>query len=653
MDILTETKLKFPRLKRVVLTNFSLFKLIPEITVIFSDGVSCLAGANGLGKSTFIAAINYALTGRVPDPARKYESVNEYYRFTENFSGKFFEGRISETDRESSQIEVEFTIDQTVFRVVRGMFEPNQIRELEIRENDGINETPASFTPGDLQQKYAEKITECIGLDKFEQFVFLQLFVCTFDERRHLIFWDDPVLQQILFLTFGFNAEIAKRADELWRSSNKEDSIARNRNYQATEMKKQLQQLIQEAKKEKGVDDDLRTHHEQLVEVADVARQKKGALELQISDAKLKRADLSSRYSSLQNEYNSLFERRVKAKSGLRYHPLIVQSINEHRCGLCGQEGSDNIEFLKTNIEGGVCPLCGGSLEVEPLTPLIDGLKKIESQMQDIKNILAETDIKIERVKSENSIINDELSKAINALEEFETQNDKVMWAKDPTQGDLEGIIKSYKKQIEAFQRQRDEARERRNRIRDELAELQRRLSDQYYQVENSFVPIFKELSHAFLGLDLDIRMETRQGQIGLAVEVEGQVRRSLNELSESQRFFVDIALRMALSQFLSDEKAKASMFIDTPEGSLDAAYESRAGEMFARFVESGHPIIMTANINTSQLLRRLAKRCGTEKMQLLRMIEWTELSEVQEQEEDTFEQAYKLIQRALEGDEQ
>ncbi|MBX4159251.1 hypothetical protein K4A07_19200, partial [Lactiplantibacillus plantarum] len=104
---------------------------------------------------------------------------------------------------------------------------------------------------------------------------------------------------------------------------------------------------------------------------------------------------------------------------------------------------------------------------------------------------------------------------------------------------------------------------------------------------------------------------------------------------------FIDIALRMSLAQQMSIETDRATLFIDTPEGSLDIAYEDRAGEMFARFVESGHSILMTANINTSLLLKTLATKCGSEFMALSQMTGWTELSDVQQNASDLFHQAY------------
>ncbi len=69
---------------------------------------------------------------------------------------------------------------------------------------------------------------------------------------------------------------------------------------------------------------------------------------------------------------------------------------------------------------------------------------------------------------------------------------------------------------------------------------------------------------------------------------------------------------------------------------------------MFARFVSDDHRILMTANINTSQLLLRLAERCGRKRMKLVRMTQWAELSEVQLAEESLFDEAFEAIEERL-----
>ena len=104
----------------------------------------------------------------------------------------------------------------------------------------------------------------------------------------------------------------------------------------------------------------------------------------------------------------------------------------------------------------------------------------------------------------------------------------------------------------------------------------------------------------------------------------------------------------MALAEHMVGTGSHSSLLVDTPEGSLDIAYEARAGDMFADYVERSNQIVMTANINASQLLRRLAERCGSDEMELVRMTEWTPLSEVQASEEDLFDRAFGEIEKAL-----
>ena len=161
-------------------------------------------------------------------------------------------------------------------------------------------------------------------------------------------------------------------------------------------------------------------------------------------------------------------------------------------------------------------------------------------------------------------------------------------------------------------------------------------------------MPAFRRLAKSFIGLDLDISLQQMGDVYDLSLEMLGTRRESSTELSESQRFFVEIALKMAMAQYMCSEDSSADLLIDTPEGSLDIAYEARAGDMFANFVEAGYNLIITANINSSQLLLRLAGRCKTERMELVRMTDWAPLTEVQASEENLFNLAYTRIEEQL-----
>ena len=73
-----------PKIQEIVINEFSLYKLKSEIVLDMNDGVFCLAGANGLGKSTFISILSYALTGIVVDPKKNFASVNSIPKFFKN-----------------------------------------------------------------------------------------------------------------------------------------------------------------------------------------------------------------------------------------------------------------------------------------------------------------------------------------------------------------------------------------------------------------------------------------------------------------------------------------------------------------------------------------------------------------------------------------
>ena len=274
MPIPQLSKLKLPTIDSVKMENFSLFLSEPTIEVDMIEGVFCLAGANGLGKSTFLASTNYALTGIVSDPKRGFDSVDEYYKYNLKYASSFFSGRISESDRDLAQITIAFHIGDYSYSITRGMFEPESLRRFKLLEND--NGTSISVINTDnmsgeeLNEAYCQQITTHSGLANFQQFVFLQHFVFTFDESRRLLFWDQKVLEQALHLCFGLDYNDAQRADTLRREAEKAGSLARNSNWQASEIRKKIKSLRDEIKtSENDLDSeiqDIGNEHKNLLE---------------------------------------------------------------------------------------------------------------------------------------------------------------------------------------------------------------------------------------------------------------------------------------------------------------------------------------------------------------------------------------------------
>ena len=214
----------------------------------------------------------------------------------------------------------------------------------------------------------------------------------------------------------------------------------------------------------------------------------------------------------------------------------------------------------------------------------------------------------------------------------------------------LNAAIKRQLTEAERFDSQSKKEYGSRDLARRALHKIERDLQAQFEQHSERFTELFRRYAEQFIGLTVDIELEHRKGRnetgFELLLSLEDQARSRPGDVSESQRFFLDIALRMALAEFIS--ATKATLLIDTPEGSLDIAYEARAGDMFSNFAKRGNAILMTANLRSSALLRRLAERQSRANMQIERMTEWTELSAVQRQEEGLFVKAYEEIEEAL-----
>jgi len=650
----TGHKLRLPRLQQMHLRHFTLFQNRREISANLDTGVFCLVGANGLGKSTFLAALNFGMTGIVANPQRKFESVEEYYTDSVSYSANYFRGRIAQTDHPVAEVEITFTVATHTYEITRGMFDPLALRALRILgpDNDVLVAGEDLPTDSARQSAYAENLVRDVRVSSFEQFVFTQLLVCTFDERRHLIFWDSPILEQALYLAFGLDPERAQQADTFRRNAAKFESQARNLQYQATIARRRLEGLNQQTAAIPDIDADVLARFEELTRNRDEGSNDVDRLRGILIESNLRLASIRADIAATRTEYEVVFQERLGAMTDPRANVLIGGSIASGRCELCGTQSDSVPTAIRNELDEGRCPLCRSplahpSLEPEDATALLQLDQRLESLLNEERAI-----------EGEIGQLNQDFERASLSLEETKRElasyeaADALITSAGIAGGigSVSDLQRQYSAEFEDATSRRDDYRQRRDASRAEYKTVQQELAAAYADAQREFVPVFRDLAHSFLGLEVDIQLDFREAAVGLILSVEDTRRREFDQLSESQRFFVDIALRMAIAQQLANPESHSTLFIDTPEGSLDIAYEARAGSMFARFATGGSRIVMTANINTSQLLQRLASMCGPDRMRLLRMTDWARLSDVQLAEEALFDQAFAAIEAALVG---
>ena len=412
------TKFGLPVLQRVNLTAFSLYTEKPQVDLQIPDGVFCLVGANGIGKSTFIAAVNFGLCGRLPKPGERFRSSDEYFQNVRDFSSDFFDGRINEFDREKAEIELEFTVKQDNYHIVRRAFEPNQLRYASVNGND------LTGSPTSINDAYKQSMAESVGVANFEQFVFLQLFVFTFDEQRNLTFWETPVQRQMLLLAFGDDAGEAQEAEELRRRIERLDSIARNANYQANENRKRLQaaQRVLSGLSPEALD--LREEQEQMeLELDKLSSQETDFLE-SLSDSKLRSAELRSKSLVLKERIDSIFIERAARTANIRVRPIIADSLSSASCHLCGASGAEVIKGIEQRILASVCPICGIALPSNAIAAdAMQAIADLDKELSYTNSLIQEETDKQQRTQIEIAQVQASIAQQQRRISEFEREN--------------------------------------------------------------------------------------------------------------------------------------------------------------------------------------------------------------------------------------
>jgi len=651
------SKYNFPKIQNIIIRNFSIFSkngAVYEVNEKIDEGVYCLAGANGLGKTTFLNALNYGLTGIVLAPDKEVLSPQEIVRENKRFTSKYFNGRIVENDKENAEIEISLEINNKYYKIIRGFFEIESLRYLEIFKMDNNNKISLISTdnliPKELKRKYETEIAKDIGINNFEYFMFLQLYVLTFDENRRMIFWDERASSHALSIAFNTSTDDAEKLIDIKRKMDKLESDSRNIRWQATQIKNKMKNLLKTQDKNINQEDKEKEYEEVFKEHNEIEKEFNN-VKIEYDTLLKKQSYLNSKIMHLRMEHTKLFSTYSEPRSKLLNNTSVRMCISKKECIICGAKSEQVVESIKNSLYRDNCPLCNTKINDDKeqeqnklLLQIEENDEKIFKNENKLKNITFESSgkkLELEKVEYEFNEIN---KKKIA----FEKDNPFTLVKSTGNEG-IDFVIKKYKEQFDEYDRVSIEKLAERDKLKPDYNSLQAKIESVYKEAEVDFVPIFQRLAKSFIGYNLNINFISKKRNMTLVLELKGSARTESSHLSESQRFFLDIALRMSLAIYLSKQYNEATMIIDTPEGSLDIAYESRVGEMFAYFVKDyNQNILMTANINASQLLISLAKKCGVKKMQFKRMLDWTDLSIIQQEGEKLFEEVYNNIELAL-----
>ena len=638
-----------PKINKITIENFSLYRQKNRIEVEVPNGVLCLAGANGLGKSTFISIVSYAMTGSVVQPDISFKSLNSIPAFaqkTVGFASRYFDGRVEQRDREQSQVTVDFNLGNFSYHLIRNFFDSSELIEFSRIDNNHQETVDRNKS---LLNQYQTFFVQDSELNNFEQYLFLQTYVMTFDESKKLLFWDEDVMNRLMYLFFSIKPEDAEKADQLRKNINRYGSNVRNIQWNISQMEKRLSKLKNNGtitEEEKNEIERVCEEEEEINNTIEEERKRKQEISSDISQVQLQLDDNAVKLNTLKEQYDAAFERLYSSPVAVESDGKIQGSLKKIIVALTEDENTD-ITSLVLELRAEIVDAVKKT-KAHNEQAILEQLKALDSQMIAIKSSGKELKDKYDRMTQELAACLSRMDEMAKSLELFKQQYNVLLQNKDSIRQSEQTLseIKALELNIELRKKEKAEAEQKRDECQSELRPLEDEVKRSFTAVAEQFIPSFRNYAKSFIGLDIDIELKDNNNMASLVIKVNGSDRHSRFQLSESQQYFLDIALRFSLLEYTKSENA--FMLIDTPEGSLDIAYESRAGKMFADFVAKGYSVIMTANINTSQLLLKLAEMCGKDKMKVERMTEWTILTQVQQEEQEVIEQAYNQIESRL-----
>lgn len=612
--------INLPVLRQLDIDGYGLFPgdaSLPGLHAELNPGLKLILGANGLGKTTLVTMIYRMLTGPYDIPniasggdlgGRRIEAAP-----ISRADRRIFGQRVSD-DAQRARATLRFSLGETRVEVTRSLM-TLEIKRLTVNGAD-IEVSDNSFE---------QLIKDSARLSSFGDWILaLRYLIFYFEDRRALI-WDASAqiqLLRLLFLPPDEAAEMSRKEREVLEL----DSAVRNRRYV----------LGREESSIVRIESSLKTAEEirqQLSLLQKIQADEKARLEAlndeltstaaQRETARLNALTAEQAHESAMRNLERLQLREIEAafpdatETG-KY--IIGQILAEEKCLTCGSIVPEFAEEIRERIRRQRCPICGSPMDEpedhRPKRDHSDALALIE-------------DLEIQATASRKSReaaekIFDDLLARISELN-AKTANRSA---------EIDDLIRRLPPAEQKVHEQRSELATQRARLEADIEALdklrgnfQRFVSEVNVKIakqRDAIKTAFDRYASGFLIEECSLTWtprKSRVGQTGEQIEFAAfeldmtgsnfripHRRTSPEQVSESQREFIDLSFRMAL--MLVASSSGSTLVIDAPESSLDAVFAKRAADVLLRFCEtdSKNRLIVTSNLVDGDLIPELLK---------------------------------------------
>jgi len=626
-----------PSLKKVQIKNFSLYPEAPdqEINYDFVEGINLVIGGNGVGKTTFLNIIKYALLGlykkEIDVKRREYKGTERRYDKRTNLPYDFFKSRSDETIvcEENAEVALWYSLGDISIKVKRDLFEPKIISA---SFHDGKKDTQLtgepilqkdydlSFSEKDkaaeaektLQGEYEKIVGKFSGFDFFDNLIFIVNEVLFFNESRKTIMWDKDV-QHTLSSKFLIDPEKDRAKEDLNRNGKYFDSLSRHKSEEGKAIRRMLEKF--------DGSDSSSNEYKKLAEEIEIQKDEMNSLYKSIEEIHKERKIIEHKISAGSTAKNKIIseieslngkklaeEKNLYADAYERITPKYIEYVeflkSSSDCPLCNQKVENSLYSKLVNNPDN-CILCCKPIRkskdrgknIDILTASInDNINKLRNKEKDIISLeedLRKLDTRFSKLSEKQNQAAVKLRKSEFEFQKFQSNNKES--------GDTE--FKVMKQTLDELNKEKEENLKKSKIAYDKARKIGIEIDRQLTKKREFLSNIFDDFGGLFLGQTCSLVFEDPGDGKGKRYfpKINDKIRYSEEELSESQRFFIDQAFRMSLISLLNE--GESFFMCETPDSSLDISYEQNAAKIFLKYVENSNTLILTSNLNNSEFL--------------------------------------------------
>ena len=657
-----------PELLSISIKNYTLYPNGLDYTFDFVKGVNLVLGGNGMGKTTFVNIVRYAILGLYKKPfgyTRTYQG--NIIEKRQLFPERYFSNRMDDSIKISSSpmVYLSMKIKDAMVELVRDLsaitltqlrVNGREISATIINQLDYEKLTDEAKTET-LPYHYEQIIKKYANLE-FDDLIFFVNDILFFGEDHKTILWNDgnafPDAQNELFNKYFNDPDLDKKRQEAIRKAKYFDSLSRHASEDMRAINKVLKNIKEISSQNEGSENTILN----IIEI----KAKLGDLDSKLLAIQRERASKEQNLSLLQNEINKIslqlndidrqvkiIEEKLNRSVWETLHPsyhIFIKNIHlNHICPMCNQP-NDELLYKVINKQN-VCFACNTILEEssELDKKLKEQYDTANTYRKSLYQSITTKKTTIQKIENQINSLDTEFSKIELTKRQLQQQVRELEYKNamlDNTNNSIQPFLDEVKRltlEKELYQGKRDEQY-------DIVAAITKEIEDVITKNVHIFSSIFARYAGMFLGVNCELTYIKQAGDMNKRFfpVIDGKIRFYAEEMSESQRFFIDHSFRMSILTFFY--QSPTFYIVETPDSSLDLSYEQNAANVFIEFLKKPHTLILTSNLNNSLFVEYLLNSTNV-RMAMVDLLDIAKQSRIQNANEQ-LKSIYYTIKKRL-----